>query len=96
MKYTICMMKCKIKKYITKVCLKIIVWTERDNNYIKHCKNEVPSWFKEEGPNRWIADGTVELLAVLSYQEHSGTSIHFALDFFKTMALFKPWGPHDS
>ena len=86
-------MRFKMKNFITKICLMIVVYLQRDSNYISHTKREVPEWFGEEGPNRWIADGTVELLAVLSHQGHSGGSIGFALNFFKTMANFKPWGP---
>ncbi len=40
-----------------------------------------------------MAEGTIELLAVLSHQGHSGGSIGFAVEFFSTMARFKPWGP---
>lgn len=87
-------MKYKIKHWIKKTCLSIFVRLSEDSNYIKHCKNEVPKWLKgEEGPNRWVAEGTIELLAVLDYQGHSGASIGFALNFFERMAMFKPWGP---
>lgn len=85
--------KQSMKSKITQKALDLVVWLNRDSNYIKHAKREVPEWFKEEGPNRWIADGTVELLAVLSHQGHSGGSIGFALNFFKAMASFEPWGP---
>lgn len=78
---------------LTQKALNLVVWLNRDSNYIKHTQREVPDWFNDEGPNRWIADGTVELLAVLSHQGHSGGSIGFALNFFKTMAEFHPWGP---
>lgn len=86
-------MRYRLKNFLTVICLHIIVWLHRDSNYIAHLKREVPDWLNEEGPNRWIADGTVELLAVLSHQGHSGGSIGFALNFFKTMANFEPWGP---
>ncbi|MCR4340872.1 MAG: hypothetical protein NUW01_13410 [Gemmatimonadaceae bacterium] len=82
-----------MRSWITQRALDLIVWLNRDSNYIAHTRREVPKWFTEDGPNRWMADGTVELLAVLSHQGHSGSSIGFALEFFKTMARFKPWGP---
>lgn len=81
------------RHWITQKALNLVVRLNRDSNYIAHTKREVPGWFKSEGPNRWIADGTVELLAVLSHQGHSGGSIEFALQFFSAMARFKPWGP---
>lgn len=87
-------MKYRIKNAAIQLCLKVIVYLSRDSRYVKYCKNEVPEWFEEDdGPNLWMAKGTVELLSVLSHQGHSGGSIRFALEFFKTMALFKPWGP---
>lgn len=87
-------MKSTIKILLTKFLLKIIVYLNKDSKPIYHCKNEVSEWFKEkDSPNKWVADSTVELLAVLSSQGHSGSSIQFVLEFFKAMALFKPWGP---
>ena len=82
-----------MKGKLTTILLKAVVWLNRDSNYIEHLRREVPDWFCEEGPNRWMADGTEQLLAVLSTQGHSGGSIGFALNFFKSMALFEPWGP---
>jgi len=81
------------RSWTTQKALNLVVWLNRDSNYISHTKREVPEWFQEEGPNRWIADGTVELLAVLSHQGHSGGSIGFAVQFFSAMASFKPWTP---
>lgn len=84
----------RLKNGLTKAALALVVWLNRNSNYAAHVRREVPEWFKEEdGPNRWIADGTLELLAVISSQGHSGNSIGFALKFFSEMALFKPWGP---
>lgn len=85
--------KSNLSHKLTQRALDLVVYLNRDSNYIKHTKREVPEWFAEEGPNRWIADGTVELLAVLSHQGHSGGSIGFAIGFFKAMANFEPWGP---
>ena len=82
-----------LRHRITQKALDLIVWLNRGSNYISHTRREVPAWFREEGPNRWMADGTVELLAVLSHQGHSGGSIGFAVKFFSAMARFEPWGP---
>ena len=85
----------RIKSWLTQKALNLVVWLNRDSNYLAHVRREVPEWFAEDDdePNRWMADGTVELLAVLSHHGHSGGSIGFALNFFKTMARFEPWGP---
>ena len=85
----------RIKSWLTQRALNLVVYLNRDSNYISHVRREVPKWFAEgdDEPNRWMADGTVELLAVLSHQGHSGGSIGFAVQFFSSMAQFKPWSP---
>ena len=82
----------RLKILVSMVAMKVVVWANKDSNYIKHVHEQVPEWFAEETvPNRWIADGTVELLAVFSSQMHSGGSSSFALMFFDHMARFKTW-----
>lgn len=48
---------------------------------------------EKTGPNRWIQDNVLELLAVLAVQGHSGSSVHFAVGMFKDLGLFEPLGP---
>ena len=88
-------MRYRMKSWITQKALDLVVHLNRDSNYISHTRREVPDWFAEgeDEPNRWMADGTVELLAVLSHQGHSGGSIGFAVQFFSAMARFKPGSP---
>jgi hypothetical protein len=83
----------RIKCKLVDLALAYVVWAKHDSGYIKHLRNEVPDWFSENGPNRWMAEGTEQLLAVLSHHGHSGESIGFALKFFEAMARFRPWGP---
>ncbi len=83
----------RLREWATKLALWVVVRMNSDSNFLAHIRREVPDWFEEEGPNRWIADGTVDLLAVFASQGHSGSSAPFAVNFFKTMAAFKPWGP---
>ena len=47
----------------------------------------------EDGPNRWLAEGTLELLKVFSEQGHSGMSAPFAIKLFETLANWKPIAP---
>lgn len=95
LKWNVRSAKYRMRSWLIRKALNLIVRLHSDSNYIKHVKREVPKWFAsgDDDPNRWMADGTVELLAVLSSQGHSGGSIGFAVQFFSAMALFKPWGP---
>jgi hypothetical protein len=40
----------------------------------------------EDGPNRWLAEGTLELLKVFLEQGHSGMSAPFAIALFEKLA----------
>lgn len=47
----------------------------------------------EDGPNRWLAEGTLELLKVFSEQGHSGMSAPYAVALFEKLASWKPLSP---
>ena len=47
----------------------------------------------EDGPNRWLAEGTLELLKVFSEQDHSGMSAPYAVALFEKLASWKPIAP---
>lgn len=47
----------------------------------------------EDGPNRWLATGTLELLKVFADQGHSGMSAPFAVALFEKLARWKPIAP---
>ena len=47
----------------------------------------------EDGPDKWVQENVLELLDVLSEQGHSGTSIHFVVDYFSKLAKFEPLCP---
>ena len=67
--------------------------------YIDHAKREFlavgykPIEECEDGPNKWIQENILELLEVLGKQGHSGTSIHFVVDYFSKLAKFEPLCP---
>lgn len=66
---------------------------EPNSNYVKHCRRELAAWFKDEGPNRWMAEHMVRMLQLFAIEGHSGSSAPFAVAVFKELAMFKPWGP---
>lgn len=47
----------------------------------------------EDGPNRWLAEGTLELLNMFSEQGHSGMSAPYAVTLFEKLASWKPLSP---
>jgi len=47
----------------------------------------------EDGPNKWLAQGTLELLEVFSEQGHSGMSAPYAINIFERLANWKPLTP---
>ena len=89
----------RLESTIRNAKLRAVRWLLRslskDSNYVKHARCELKDWFAcdRDDPDRWMADGTEELLMMLSTQGHSGGSIRFAVKVFERMALFEPWGP---
>jgi len=68
------------------------------SNLVEHGRRELIAMgmdpdSKEDGPNKWTAQGTLELLQVLADQGHCGGSINYAIETFATLARFKPLGP---
>jgi hypothetical protein len=47
----------------------------------------------EDGHNRWLAEGTLELLKVFADQGHSGMSAPYAISLFERLAMWKPIAP---
>ena len=47
----------------------------------------------EDGPNRWLAEGTLKLLEVFAEQGHSGMSAPYAVALFEKLASWKPLSP---
>lgn len=84
-----------IEQSIVSICLAIIRYIERDSNYIKHAKREFEIMYKDlppeemEGPNTWMRDNIIDLLAVLGTQGHSGGSIGYCLSRFEAAARFR-------
>jgi hypothetical protein len=52
-----------------------------------------PASDTEDGPNKWLREGTLELLKVFCDQGHSGSSAPFAVDLFTKLASYKPLTP---
>lgn len=62
-------------------------------NSVKHAKRELRASLQTTGPDRWIADNLLQLLAVFSAQGHSGFSSPWCLSMFAKLAAFEPLGP---
>lgn len=69
-----------------------------DGGLVRHAKAELAAaGYKlddpEEGPNKWMAAGLLDLLRVFSMQGHSGSSAPFCVGMFEKLASYKPLGP---
>jgi hypothetical protein len=63
-------------------------WAEQELKLVGYDIND-----PEDGPDRWLAEGTLELLKVFSEQGHSGMSAPYAVALFEKLALWKPIAP---
>ena len=63
-------------------------WAERELEAAGYHANDT-----EDGPNKWLRDGTLELLKVFGAQGHSGMSVPLALDLFSKLASHEPLTP---
>lgn len=66
----------------------MLKWAEQELRYAGYDIND-----PEDGPNRWLAEGTLELLKVFSDQGHSGMSAPYAVALFEKLASWKPIAP---
>jgi hypothetical protein len=66
----------------------MLKWAEQELRYAGYDIND-----PEDGPNRWLAEGTLELLKVFSDQGHSGSSAPYAVALFEKLAMWKPIAP---
>jgi len=85
----------RAKEWATLKLIRLIVWLVGDQNGILHAKRELAASLKskEDGPNKWMADNLIELLAVFSAQGHSGVSAGWCISSFRALANFEPLGP---
>jgi hypothetical protein len=66
----------------------MLKWAEEELRYVGYDVND-----PEDGPNRWLAEGTLELLKVFAEQGHSGMSAPYAVSLFEKLAMWKPIAP---
>lgn len=67
---------------------RMLEWAENELRYAGYDIND-----PEDGPNRWLAEGTLDLLKVFAEQGHSGSSAPFAVALFEKLAMWKPIAP---
>lgn len=66
----------------------MLKWAEQELKLAGYDVND-----PEDGPNRWLAKGTLELLKVFSEHGHSGMSAPYAVALFEKLASWKPIAP---
>jgi hypothetical protein len=85
----------RLRDWLRKRLIRGVVMLSGDCNLIAHAKRELAPSLKEggDGPNRWMADDLIELLAVFSAQGHSGFSASYATSAVEKLMRFEPLGP---
>lgn len=91
----------KLVEIFYRLKYRIIRFTRQEkSNYIEHAFREFQAvgWTDEKGKfndemQEDICKHVLKLLKIFSREGHSGTSAPYAVDLFKTLALFKPIGP---
>lgn len=66
----------------------MLEWATQELKYAGYDVND-----PEDGPNRWLAEGTLELLKLFADQGHSGSSAPYAVALFEKLAMQKPIAP---
>lgn len=87
-----------IRPAIQQLLFRAAMAMSKDNSCIQHAKRELQAAgydlnSKEEGPNKWLASGTLDLLRVFSMQGHSGFSASYGVAIFEKLAKYQPLCP---
>ncbi len=87
-----------IRPAIQRVLFRAAMALSDDDGIISHAKRElVASGYKlddkEEGPNKWMVEGTLDLLRVFGMQGHSGSSAPYGVTIFEKLARYQPLCP---
>jgi hypothetical protein len=84
----------RLRRWLVNRLIAAVVRLVGEENSIAHAKQELAKSLQEpDGPNRWMADDLIQLLAVFSAQGHSGFSASYCINAFSTLAKFEPLGP---
>lgn len=85
----------RFKAWLAQRLIRAIVRLVGDTNSVRHAKRELAESLADgvTGPDRWMADNLIELLAVFAAQGHSGFSAGWCIGQFKALASFEPLGP---
>lgn len=97
-KYAVTRFKRCIRPAVQRALFRAALHLSAESNTQRHAKRELQAvGYKldetEEGPNKWIVENLLDLLAVFSMQGHSGFSAPHCIDMFKKLANFEPLCP---
>lgn len=62
-------------------------------NELKYCGYIPLDVEQENGPNKWIQENILEILELISKQEHSGASINYLHECLNKLILYRPLTP---
>lgn len=87
-----------IRPAIQQLLFRAAISLSEDGGILRHAKRELQAAGyklddKEEGPNKWLQQNLLDLLAVFSMQGHSGFSAPYCIEMFQKLAKFEPLVP---
>jgi hypothetical protein len=82
----------RLRRTITSMLLRVIVWLAGDSNLIAHARRELPT-DGDDDMQREMNRGLLQMLAVFSAQGHSGFSASYAASVLEKLLRFQPLGP---
>lgn len=65
----------------------------KDSNLVGHARCELAPKLQSSGPDKWMADHLIRLMALFSSEGHSGFSAQIARQWFWVLSGFEPLGP---
>lgn len=88
----------RAKYWLQQVLLRAAIGLSEESNLERHAKREfLAAGYKpdddEEGPNKWIQQNVLDLIAVFGMQGHSGFSAPQCIETFAKLAKFEPLVP---
>ncbi|AIT81251.1 hypothetical protein [Novosphingobium pentaromativorans] len=99
MRHSILRAKYRINHLVGEVGRKLVRWSQRDSNYLKHARSEWAIAFPRKGDEladkmqRAIGENVLDMVAMFGLEGHSGSSASYAQTYIEKALKFEPFSP---